>query len=294
MKAQPTPAPLTAEESDNASQQRTHWNNLSSRWAYLGPPLKPTQQDIDTILETVVHHRSLTPEGLYRVILWGVTPELALMEWPEGAEILAIDRSELMIESVWPGDLPGRRRAVRGEWADTLAVSGGGCDLLIGDGCLGTSCYPLEYVELTEAARDSLRPGALFVMRLHAHPEEKETVAQLVDDLLNRRIGSFDAFKLRLWMAVQESPEAGVQLGDVWDQWNALGIDEADLACLTGWDPRVIATIKLYRGNNTRYFFPTLNQHLRIFQEKLDVQKIHIPEYEMGERRPIVILTRKR
>jgi len=246
------------------------------------------------MLRAVVQHRSLAPAGPYRVILWGVTPELALMPWPQGAEILAIDRSELMIQSVWPGDVPGMRRAVCGEWRDTLRISGGGCDLLIGDGCLGTSCYPDEYVELTEAAADSLRQGALFVMRLHAHPDGKETTQRVVDDLLNLRIGNFHVFKFRLAMSVQESPEAGVELGHVWDRWRSLRIDEEELAKLTGWDPKVIDTINLYHDKKTRYFFPTLNQHLRIFQQRLDVQKIHVPEYEMGERRPIVMLARNR
>ncbi len=271
---------------------RTHWNRVSRHWAFLGPPLKPSHQDTDTLLRAIERYRA-RDGGPYRAILWGVTPELATMDWPASTQLLAIDRAEKMIEFVWPGDVPGLRRAVAGEWTETLQIAGGPCDLILGDGSLNDSRYPSEYKELMQAAWNGLRNSGLVIMRLHVRPETDETPADVAEDLTNRKIESFHVFKFRLAMALQESPETGIELAEIWKGWRSLGIDETELAARTGWDLRVIQTIDLYRDNPNRYSFPTLRQQIEIFRENFKVREVIVPRYEMGDRRPIVVLARR-
>ncbi len=271
---------------------RVHWNSVSGYWDLLGPPLRPSPEDIAIIRDAVLRLAVRSPQRAYRVIQWGVTPELALMDWPEGTELLAIDRAEEMIATVWPGDVPGFRRAVQGEWSDSPRFAGDACDLIVGDGSLNSTRYPSEFGELTHAARDSLRPEGLVIMRLHAAPEVREEPEAVVEDLLERKIGSFHAFKLRFAMALQASPQAGIEIGRIWEAWRSFGIDEGELAESTGWDARVIGAIHLYRDKQGKYFFPTLDQHLAIFRETLRLLEVRIPGYEIGDRRPIVVLAR--
>jgi len=278
----------------NVADQSAHWNSVSSSWSFLGPPLKPSPEDIQVILEVVARHRLERGGGRYRVVLWGVTPELALMEWPAETDLLAIDHAPQMLESVWPGDVPGFRKATCGEWADTLRLAGGGgLDLIIGDGSLSCVGYPGQYRELASVAAESLRARGLVILRLHAAVEVREKPEQVVEDLLNLQIGNFHVFKFRLAMALQESPEDGVELAEVWSYWKTLEIDEESLSRRTGWDPRVIRTIHLYRGKRDRYSFPTVSEQLRALEPQLEVVEVRIPQYEMGERRPIVVLSKR-
>ena len=276
----------------DVNDECSHWNRVSNYWAFLGPPLKPGPEDIEVMLSAAARHRASMDGHAYRVVLWGVTPEIAAMAWPGGTELLAIDHAEKMIESVWPGDKPGFRRAVCGKWSETARISGGSCDLIIGDGSLGCVRYPTEFCELTRAAKESLRKGGLLILRLHAGPEIKEEPAAVVEDLLNLQIDNFHIFKFRFAMALQESPEEGVELHEIWKKWTTLDIDERELAAKTGWDLRVIRTIELYRDREDRYAFPSLNQHLGIFRDHFSLLDIHVPDYEMGSRRPIVVLSR--
>ena len=107
------------------------------------------------------------------------------MAWPDGTELLAIDHSPQMIESVWPGDVPGFRTALRGDWAERMRLSGGSLDLVIGDGSLSCVRCPEEYRKLTDKAAGSLRAGGLLILRLHASAEVREDPEQVVEDLLN-------------------------------------------------------------------------------------------------------------
>ena len=65
---------------DSLALQARHWN-------LLGPPLRPSRDDV-AILEGVVQSLHTAP----RVLLLGVTPELATLAWPAGTELVAVDR----------------------------------------------------------------------------------------------------------------------------------------------------------------------------------------------------------
>lgn len=129
-------------------------------------------------------------------------------------------------------------------------------------------------------------------MRLHAGPEIREEPESVLQDLMDLKIGSFHAFKFRFAMALQQTPEEGIELDRIWREWKAVGIDEKQLSSMTDWDLRVIQTIDLYRGKKDRYSFPSLKEHLSILEDNLKLEEVRILDYELGDRRPIVVLSR--
>ena len=68
---------------------RDHWNQHAQQWQFVGPPLRPTREDVDLFVrlvdEGLPRARGLPP----RAALLGVTPELATMPWPEGTRLAA-------------------------------------------------------------------------------------------------------------------------------------------------------------------------------------------------------------
>lgn len=228
-----------------------------------------------------IRERNLT------ALMWGVTPEIADMTWPTGTELLALDRSEEMIQFVWPGDVEGQRKAVCRDWLDPL-LTAGGFDVVIGDGVFTLLRFPRDYASLVEQAHRALRPDGVVITRLFTRPETAETTNEVVDDLLAGRIGSFHVFKFRLAMSTQAGATTGVRMGDVYDAWCETGIDPDDLQALTGWSRGSISTIDQFRDKDGRLFFPTLAEFETVLDKRFRRTGFQLPGYEMGDRCPLV------
>src|SRR5262249_49506529 len=195
--------------------------------------------DIRT-METVVHAlKAANPGRPLRALLCGVTQEIARMNWPEPTELLAVDRSESMVHVVWPGDVPGRRRAMVGDWMN-LSVEPQSQDVVIGDGCFALFDHPRGQRAFAEARQRILQPYGLFIMRFFIQAQGRESSAEVFQALDAGAIGNFHIFKWRLAMSLQEDSHRGVKLADVWDVWNTSGIDPAQLAARTGWPEETI------------------------------------------------------
>lgn len=269
------------------TRQPDHWNEHARQWSLIGPPLRPAAADI-RLLETAVQDwRSRTAVAAPRALLCGVTPEIARMRWPAGTRLIAVDHSRPMIAGVWPAaEVPGV--AVCGDWT-ALPLPDAVQHLLIGDGCYSLLIGRVRYAAFAAELRRVAVDDALLVMRYFLRPERAETVAVVVDDLWQRRIGNFHVFKWRLAMALHGTLEQGVRLRDIWDAWHAAVPDPAQLAAHLGWPPAVVNTIHNYRDVDTRYSFPTLAE-ARALTGGFRVIATHVPAYELGERCPTLIL----
>ena len=127
-------------------------------------------------------------------------------------------------------------------------------------------------------------------MRFFVSLEANEQPDDVISDLQAGRIGSFHSLKWRLAMAVQDDPVHGVCLDDVWRTWSKYKIDPTELARRTGWSLALIQTIDLYQNKDTRFSFPRREQLISEVQTLFEVQRIHTPTYELGERCPILRL----
>jgi hypothetical protein len=271
--------------------RRRHWNSMARQWALLGPPLRPCAADIAVMEHAVQAEGQRCGERPLRALLFGVTPEIADMAWPARAELLAVDRSAEMLHAVWPGDRPGRR-AVCGNWIETLAHAGPR-DVVIGDGNLTTQVFPDEWERLARTAFEILSDHGVMIVRCRILPDVPESPADVFRELASRRIGSFHAFKLRLAMALQPAPGAGVRLDDVWRAWQGAGIDEQRLHAETGWPVDVIRTIDLYRQKTLRLTFPTREQTCAVFEDGFRLESSVEGPYELGDCNPILVCRRR-
>jgi hypothetical protein len=267
--------------------QQPHWREAAHHWHHYGSPLRPCAADVRVMEEFVrrwcPNHRTRP----LRALLWGVTPEIATMAWPDGTELLAVDKSRPMIQHVWPGDITGRRKAVCADWFE-FDCGADRYDVVIGDGNFAILDFPRQYRTLAGIARDALASDGVVITRFFVQPTASETPEAVIDDLLANRIGSFHAFKLRLAMALQRSASSGARMGDVFSAWTDAGIHVEALATMTGWPRAVIETINLFDGKDSRLSFPSVLQMEAPMSEHFDKLDERYLPYELGERCPIL------
>ncbi len=220
-----------------------------------------------------------------RALLLGVTPDIACMRWPENSSLMAIERSDAMIEAVWPGNLD-TRWAVRGDWL-APPLRGGTCDVVIGDGALNCLTYSEFRLLMGSVCRVLDRDGR-FVLRCYVQPEDREGTEALVDG--GQEIRSFHAFKLRLLMTLQPDVNRGIAVRDAYRFCASHRPDIERLAVRNGWDREVVEMLELYRVTDTIYTFPTLAELRSLLAEFFDIVSVAIPDYELGERCPLFTL----
>lgn len=265
-----------------------HWNHVAVRWKHFACPLRPCSQDTSMMIWAVCawckNHSARNPS----VLLCGVTPELATMPWPEGTDLLAVERSTMMIEHVWPGDNDWRK-IQQGEWCDE-AFANASRDIVIGDGCFISMPYPDGYLDLAKKLRNVITSDGLFVMRFFVPPDPSETPEQVFGDLAEGRIGSFHVFKWRLAMSLQETSRTGVVLNDIWSTWADQHISLSTLANKPGWTPDEVSTIELYKDRPVRFAFAQLAEVREILSDLFVEVSADYGTYELAERCPILVM----
>jgi hypothetical protein len=265
------------------------WTNMVQHWQQFGPPLRPSPQDIeffkDATKEWITHH------GPPRVLLLGVTPEIYHLPWPEETTLLAVDHTQAMIDTVWPGP----KESV--QCADWLALSlpKNSRDIVLCDGGLQLLAYPCEQQQLVHVLRDVLSDNGMCILRLFVPPARRESSNAVIQDLLAGKISSLNILKLRLNMSLQESAAEGVELGTVWRLIHEVAPDLKGLAAKIGWPLEHMLAINAYQGSSARYYFVTFDQVSELFCGSLGgftVYRRHSPSYELGERCPTIVLRR--
>jgi SAM-dependent methyltransferase len=256
------------------------WPTIARLWEKLGPPLRPSPEDVEVV------ERVAGEADARRVLLLGVTPELATCAWPEGALVTAVDRSTEMIAHVWPSSRvrPGVR-ALAGDWR-ALPLEDGSVDLVAGDGVFTVISYPADARLLIEELARVLGGRGRFVVRAFVPPASPESPDDVVRDLRAGRIRGFHAFKWRFLMSLVPPGSTRVKLGDAWEAWNGLVPDPAATVRALGWSEDVLATIDAYRGAPTAYEFPSVARIVEIASPRFVLRATHVQGYELGERCP--------
>lgn len=262
------------------SQPQLHWSDAAFHWDRYGPPLRPAPEDIRA-MEALVRGMPAP-----RVLMLGVTPEIATMGWPAGTRLHAVDRSRPMLERVWPGDL-AHRSSERGDWLE-LRWGEVRYDVIIGDGIFPLLAYPGECRALVAGIRRGLADGGIFVTRQFLQAPRREAPAAVFADLLGKRIGSFDAFKMRLAMAMQDDAATGVRVGDVFAAWEDAPIDRGALLAATGWPSGTLETIRPWAGKDARLAFASEEEMASLMGEVFDALPPRVGRYELAERCPVV------
>jgi SAM-dependent methyltransferase len=265
-----------------------HWHNIAGQWDQVGPPLRPSAPDLAVYADVLARWQGA---GVPRGLILGVTPELYRLPWPESSQVIAVDRTQRMIDLVWPGP---RSDAVCADWTD-LPLETASRDIVLCDGGIIMLPYPHGHAQLIRGLQRVMAPGGLCAFRLYVLPDALETPQEVLADLCAGRIANLNLLKLRLGMALQAKCEQGVQLGHVWDVLLKAAPDLDELASRIGWPLAHMQAIHTYRACPSRYYFLTLPEVCSLFTENpggFILESVHVPTYALGERCPLVVFRR--
>jgi hypothetical protein len=272
---------------------RSYWDDIATSFAVLGPPLKPSPEDIQSAEKAVADWSSSHPGEMLRALLLGVTPEIANMRWPHASTLMAVDNSLGMAKTVWPGNILSTRWVVCGNWF-ALPRPQSSCEVVIGDGSMNCVRYPDGFRALAQNICQVLRHDGVLHLRCYVQPAAKELPEEIFSDLFEARIPSINHFKFRLSMAMQSSTEQGISVHDVYEKWVGSGVDRECLIARTGWEMRAFQSIEMYRGQDAVHTFPTLTELRSVLHEFFDEAAMSSPAYLLGERCPSFVLRKRR
>lgn len=267
----------------------SYWQSLASSYPALRWPLRPSGEDICVMQETVAAWAEQHSQGRFNALLLGVTPEIANMQWPAAASLMAVDGSAAMVSAVWPGDIAGKRRVACGNWL-ALPLSKSSCGVVIGDGSMNCVLYPEGYRQMAAEAHRVLRHDGLLILRCYIQPAVQERPDDVLTDIFREPIPTFHHFKFRLLMAMQHSTQAGIGVDDVYRYWAAHNLDARLLSSRPGWEQSAIDTMELYRDSVTVHTFPTLAEYRSVLNEFFDEISLSSLPCNLGERCPILVL----
>jgi SAM-dependent methyltransferase len=222
-------------------------------------------------------------------LLLGVTAEIAAIPWPEASSLIAVDNSFAMARTVWPGNIPSKRRAVCGDWL-ALPQAHASCDVVIGDGSMNCVRYPDGFRALARSVRSVLRPDGVLLLRSFVRPEGQGSLEQVFADLFQGKFPTVNHFKFQLLMAMQRSTKQGIVLDDVYREWVRRNINKDKLMAITGWEKQATRSIELYEGQDVVHTFPTVSELRSVLAEFFDEVSISTPAYFLGDRCPSFVL----
>jgi SAM-dependent methyltransferase len=259
-----------------------HWNELFRAWSKLKTPRRVPDAVVAGVREQIERVPGPT-------LMLGITHGLSDL----GSDLTALDRSEALIKTEWPGNTPNRR-AVVGDWTRP-PFAPGAFATCIGDGVINSLTYPEQATALLSSIALVLQTGGCFVCRVFTSPDEPETVAAVVRATWQRGITRFQTLKFRLAMAIaseQGSPNIAVQTTHRVFEQNFP--DRGHLAAATGWERKEIDTIDIYATSPVSYTFPTRRQCEAIVPaEFVNARFVSAPNYELAERYPLLVAERR-
>jgi len=280
---------MTVEPSPSGS----HWTRHAAQWGKIGSPLRPVDEDAALYWHAIRSSLADAELATARVLLLGVTPELASLRWPVGSSMLACDSSLDMLRCIWPsGRFPGAFASpLNANWL-ALPLPPGACKLVVGDGSLSALGSADDYRRCAQELHRVLQPGGCIVLRLFCQPEAPESPETVLADLRRGHVGNFHAFKWRWVMAIHASDEKA-RLADVWARWES-EFPEPELAAeLSGWPLDAIRTLEAYRHASARYSFYTMAEVRSMLSPEFEFLDAVRPGYELGERCPIASFRRR-
>ena len=265
------------------------WAGLAARWHAVATPLRPSAEDAaytQRVIDALVRRTSAP-----RVLLLGVTPELSSLRYPAEARLIAVDSSVEMLSALWKPPSGCASLALHARW-ETLPVAPGSLDLVLADAsvCALPDVRTIHAVLAMVAC--AMRPGAWLCGRTFVSPPQPECIDVILRELREGRAGSVHGTKWRIAMALQGLSENGVALADVWRVFQRAG-DRELLGVRHGWSAASVATLDAYRDVSSRLCFPTFARTRELFAAHFDELDCRLPDYELGERCPTLLLRRR-
>jgi SAM-dependent methyltransferase len=272
------------------TSQSSHWNRHAEHWRHVKAPLRPCAEDMALFEKVLAQY--FPARATLDALMLGVTPELAANRWHPPFNLIAVDNTLAMIQSVWPKS-EGDRAVVCGNWLK-LPLRDARMDLAMIDGGLPAISFPEAHRKLAQELHRVLKDDGVFMARIFARPDITESVDDVLKAVHARLIGNFHIFKFRMAMALQgRDPEEGVTLDDVWRKNNEHFNDPTRLAELTGWPVDEITTIDAYRDSHAIYHFPSVAEMIDVLAPAFECVSQKCGTYPLAERCPILLFKRR-
>lgn len=277
-------------DSEYPRESEEHWRRVAPVFAAIPAPLKPCDADL-SILGDAVGGWTQQNRTVPRVTVLGVTREYHDFPWPEGTDLIAVDRNQAMIDFIWPGPSKTVRLC---DWRE-MCLPDGSSDIAVCDGGLSMLPFPGGIETVARQLTRVIVPGGIFVVRLYTPSDTRESTDHVIDDLEAGRIPNSSVLKVRLWMAVQENAESGMAVRAVWNTLHERVPDLYALARRIGWPEKEVATIEPYEVSNDHYYHPRIEDVVQTFHEHpggFELQSITTPSYPAGEHCPTLVFRR--
>lgn len=268
------------------------WTSIARGYAAFASPWVPCSEEISTYEREVRQQAELVGTCAIDAVMLGVTPGIALMRWPTGSRITAVDISPGVIDALWPGDVPNVREAKCATWFE-IPKARNSCDVIIGDGSLNVCRFPMQLRELGGALACFLKGEGVFIVRAYVRPGTRESVDAVFDDLFSGKGLGVDVFKMRLYLAMQRTSEEGVAVREA-----ATILDHYNLDCRAmrerfGWSWEAVEPFSKWRASDAIYSFPTLDELREALHDHFDEVSASWPDYEMGHCCPTLVMRRR-
>jgi SAM-dependent methyltransferase len=225
-----------------------HWNAYQARWQLVEPPLRPTK----AVTAKIVQLADVGKDD--PVLLWGVTPELASCF----RTLDAVDKSEEMVRTLWPGDTLGRT-ATAADWL-AYPLHRGHYRAIVGDGSFNSVGSAETLRRLLAKGAQVLAPGGRIICRTFMRPPEPVQAADLNRVMSGETALNFHAFKWMLAMRLAEEGGLELSVDQLRAAFNALCPDRQTLSLKTGWPVDVIDTIDVYSRSKEVFLFPSRDE----------------------------------
>lgn len=269
--------------------EKNVWEIVSKNWDRITPPFRPHEQDVKFISKVLSGENVAYKSN--RLLLLGVTPELATLEIPEDSKMIAVDNNEAMIKNVWPELNDPRKEVKFGDWLD-MSFDHKSFDIIMGDGVFAPLRYPKQARKLLQNVRNLLHSEGLFIFRIFLNNEEPENPENVIDAVLSGDIKSVWPFKFRLMRSVQSETVQGAKMDNVWKFLVNEGPDFDTLIKKTGWPSQSLESFKLYEGSEVVITYPKLTEIRTLFEEEnFEEIECFTPEYDLGEYCRTFVLT---
>lgn len=275
---------------EQKSKTHNYWKSMKVQFfLHIPQPLRLADQDVQ--MYTKVVRKWLDANAPPRVLVMGATPEFFSMAWPEETDLLAVDRSELMLRELWPGP---NEKTICEDWT-CMSLEDASRDIALCDGGLIMLDYPDQMKRLAGELARVLAVGGLFTTRAFVSGTVTEDATAVMSDFLAGKITNSSILKLRLAIALTQDSIAGVRLHDVWKFYNDSIPSDVSLSDLVGWSVDELQFIEAYKNSDEIYRFPDVDELCDVFCDstgKFECISVQTPDYELHEHMRVITFQR--
>lgn len=247
-------------------------------------PLRPFDEDLLNYQSAV--GSAISRAGYRQLMILGVTPELYQLGVSNALKVRAIDRSESMIQSVWPGS---SESAIQDDW-QSIARFVQDPSILVCDG--GLHLLDCEQQErFAQCFQSEALKTSTIILRLFLPLAPRQVSAAILDQFERGEIPTVSLLKVNLWHALDIQENGTTKMRDVWACVHQRS-DGDTLAYLTlhGQSESAAQSFMVYQESSAVYYFKSLQsiQHLFSAHAGFTCERPRFPRYQHGPSFPVV------